>query len=379
MSVLSSSTLRRSARHLRPVALPGLLGLLAAAALACSPAAAPDAAPGTAAGTAADAAAAPAGDEGETTPAARLGDEVITIGEVDARIKDELFQRQAGGDPSALYEMRSETLETMIHQRILEAEAEAQDTTPEALVSAEAEKAVEVSDEEVQAFYAQHQDQIGAELEQVEPQIREHLTRQKQTAAATRYLQSLREARDVQVLIESPRVEVAATGPSRGPDDAPVTIIEFSDYQCPYCKRAEPVIDQILERYPEQVRLVYRHFPLDNIHAEARQAAHAAVCAEAQDAFWPFHEALFAREKLDREALLGYAEELELDTEAFEACLEAPETKQRVTSDLAAGREVGVTGTPAFFVNGVPLRGARPLADFVEVIERELAEDGQSS
>lgn len=368
--------------HRSSILVASLLALTALALPACSPAGPDSGSPEaeapapTTTGTDAEPA---GGDADEAEPAARIGEDVITIGEVDERIKEELFQRQAGGDPSKLHEMRRETLETLIHQRILEEEAEARDTTPEALVSAEAEKPVEVSDEEVQSFYEQHQDRIGAELEQVAPQIREHLTRQKQTAVASQFLDSLREGRDVEVFLESPRVEVAATGPSRGPADAPVTIIEFSDYQCPYCQRAEPVVEEVLERYPEQVRLVYRHFPLDNIHPEARDAAHAAVCAEAQDRFWPFHDLLFAGETFDREALLGYAEELELDVAAFESCLEAPETKQRVEQDLAAGREVGVTGTPAFFVNGLPLRGARPVGDFVEVIERELADGDEPS
>jgi len=159
-----------------------------------------------------------------------------------------------------------------------------------------------------------------------------------------------------------------------GPEDAPVTIVEFSDYQCPYCKRAEPVIKQVLERYPEQVRFVYRHFPLDRIHPQARPAAEAAACADEQGLFWEFHEQLFAPDaKFDDTALEAYAVEAGVDMDGFRSCLGERRTQALVEGDLQAGRSAGVSGTPAFFVNGIRLTGARPFDEFVELIEQELA------
>jgi protein-disulfide isomerase len=348
-----------------------LLGLLALGALSCSPPSSPGATGGESGGDA---------SAGDPTPAARIGDDVITVGEVDAWIKDELFRRQTGdGDTAKLHEMRSDAIENMIHQRLLEQEAERQGKSTEALLQDEAAARAQVSDEDMRAFYERNKERVAAEFDEVAPQIRRHLERQAQGEAVGEYLAALRDERDVEVLLETPRLEVAATGPARGPEDAPVTIIEFSDYQCPYCRRVEPVVEQLLERYPEQVRLVYRHFPLESIHPEARAAAEAAVCAEEQGRFWELHEQLFTNEDMSAEALQGYAEQVGLDMDAFQACLEAPETKRRIETDLAAGREVGVTGTPAFFVNGIPLRGARPLADFVAVVEGELEDGGETA
>jgi protein-disulfide isomerase len=309
----------------------------------------------------------------DSTPAARIGDEEISIGDVDDWIKEDLFRQETrGGDPARLHQARSEALDDLIHQRLLEDEAERRGVSVQAMIAEEAAKRGAVSDEEVRAFYDENQERIPDDFEAVAPRIRQHLERQAQGRAANAFLSGLREERDVEVLLETPRMEVAAEGPSRGPGDAPVTVIEFSDYQCPYCKRAEPVVAQMLERYPERVRFVYRHFPLDSIHPQARAAAHAAVCAESQDRFWEYHALLFEQEDLGAETLEELAQEVGLDLAAFEACLEAPETRQRVAADVAAGRAVGVSGTPAFFVNGVPLSGARPIEDFVDVIEKEL-------
>jgi len=121
------------------------------------------------------------------------------------------------------------------------------------------------------------------------------------------------------------------------------------------------------------VRLIYRHFPIDTIHPRARPAAVAAVCAEEQGRFWEFHEMVFSNQRnLSDESLAGFADELGLDRAAFDTCLASDAAAARVADDLDAGREVGTTGTPAFYVNGVLLSGARPVEDFVELIEAEL-------
>jgi protein-disulfide isomerase len=177
----------------------------------------------------------------------------------------------------------------------------------------------------------------------------------------------------VAVLLERPRTPVEAIGPARGPEDAPITIVEFSDYQCPFCRRAEPTIEQVLARYEGKIRFVYRHFPLDRIHPQARGASEAAACADKQGKFWEYHSALFAENaQLERASLDALAEQLELDTAAFASCLEEGQTKELVEKDLQAGSEAGVTGTPAFFINGIPLRGAVPETDFQRIIDQEL-------
>jgi protein-disulfide isomerase len=172
-------------------------------------------------------------------------------------------------------------------------------------------------------------------------------------------------------------VNVDATGPSRGPADAKVTVIEFSDYQCPFCKRAEPTVQALLQKYPTQVRLVYRHMPLDGLHPRARAAAIAAVCAEQQGKFWEYHDALFQNQQaLSDTDLDKYAADLGLDAGKFKTCRQDPATETRVNTDAAAARQAGLTGTPAFFVNGILISGARPIEDFTRWIDQELAASG---
>jgi protein-disulfide isomerase len=182
----------------------------------------------------------------------------------------------------------------------------------------------------------------------------------------------------VTIHIEAPRIDVAATGPAKGPADARVTIVEFSDFQCPFCQRVLPTLERVLETYPEDVRIVYRHLPLRS-HGRARPAAEASLCAADQDGFWPYHDALFANTKaLADEDLVRYAAESGLDAERFQRCLEERRFAAQVDEDAAAARGAGITGTPAFVVNGILLSGARPFEDFARVIDAELDRLGGS-
>ncbi len=319
------------------------------------------------------------GEARDSTAAADIGDTTVMVDEVDARIKEQLFaQATDNRNPTKLYELRSRVLDEMINERLLEQEAATRGLTKDELMRQETEKQTAVGDEELLAFYEENKERIGGvAFEEVEPRIRSHLQQQRGTTAAKQYIEALRASASVEIHLDAPRVEVEAKGASMGPDDAPVTIIEFSDYQCPYCSRAEPVVQQVLERYPSQVRFVFRHFPLERIHPLARGAAEAAACANEQGQFWEFHGKLFASgAKLDAESLQQYASDLGLDLEVFQACVEERRFQADIEADLAAGQQAGVSGTPAFFVNGIPMQGARPFDDFVSVIEKELERSG---
>jgi protein-disulfide isomerase len=318
-------------------------------------------------------------EEGERASAAQLNGETVLVAEVDAWIKEQLFtQATEDGDPMKLYELRSKALDDMIHERLLEEEAAPLGITTDELLRQETEKRIHVGDEEAVAFYEENKERMGeVSFEEVKSRIQRHLQQQRGQTATEEYLQSLRSNATIEIYLDAPRVEVAAKGPSLGPDQAPVTIIEFSDYQCPYCRRAEPVIQQLLERYPTEVRFVFRHFPLDRIHSLARGAAEAAACANEQGRFWEYHRGLFAvGAKFDAESLQQRASEAELDLEAFRICVEERRFQADIDADLADGRRAGVSGTPAFFVNGIRMDGARPLDDFVAIIENELRRSG---
>ena len=160
--------------------------------------------------------------------------------------------------------------------------------------------------------------------------------------------------------------------PSRGPDSAEVTIVEFGDFQCPFCGRVTPTLDQIEKRYGDRVRIVFKHLPL-TIHPKALAAHAAAEAAHRQGRFWEMHDAIFAKQReLEPAKLAEHARQLGLDMEKFQADLSSPELMDRIDADAAEARGLGVTGTPAFFVNGLFLSGAQPFRAFRRVIDQEL-------
>lgn len=171
------------------------------------------------------------------------------------------------------------------------------------------------------------------------------------------------------------RVNVSTDGdPSIGPDNAPVTIVEFSDYQCPYCETwYQLTFNRLLAAYPEQIRFVYRDLPLP-MHPEALPAAEAAHCAGEQDAYWKFHDALFSGQyTLSRTAYEQYAADMGLDTAAFTACLDDQRYQDEVKADADDAARLGLNGTPSFVINGRILIGALPFEDFKAIIDEELA------
>lgn len=172
------------------------------------------------------------------------------------------------------------------------------------------------------------------------------------------------------------RYDIPTEGfPSLGPEDAEIVIVEFSDYQCPFCKRwHDQVYQQLLAAYPGKIRLVFRNLPLTSIHPDAMSAAVAGLCAGEQGSFWQFHDKLFSEEYgLGRNAYTQYAVDLELDTEAFETCLDSGKFDQFIQEDMDFSLNLGVRSTPTFFVNGLAVVGAQPLDVFKQVIDKELA------
>lgn len=181
---------------------------------------------------------------------------------------------------------------------------------------------------------------------------------------------------------EAPAPEPAAVlakleiegAPALGPEDAAVTVVEFADFQCPFCARVRGTLERLRSEYPEQVRVVFKHFPLE-IHPESMLAHRAAAAAAAQGRFWELHDRIFAAPgALDRAGLLHHARALGLDLEAFERALDGPESEAAVRRDMAEGAALGVQGTPAFFINGRSLSGAQPYEAFRAQVELVLAE-----
>jgi protein-disulfide isomerase len=161
---------------------------------------------------------------------------------------------------------------------------------------------------------------------------------------------------------------------SNGPADAPITIVEFSDYQCPYCQRWHAQTYQsLLAAYPGKIRFVYRHFPLTSIHPDAFPAAESAMCAGEQNAYWQYHDKLLNGISLGNDTYFQYAQELSLDMDAFKACITDRKYESAVQADLDFAVDLGVRSTPTFFINGLAVVGAQPLDVFKQVIDKELA------
>jgi protein-disulfide isomerase len=164
--------------------------------------------------------------------------------------------------------------------------------------------------------------------------------------------------------------------PVKGPQSAPVTVIEFSDYQCPFCARNEPLIAEFLKEYPDKVRFVFKHFPLVSIHQNAMPAAKAAAAAQKQGKFWEMHEKLFANQRaLGNEQIKQYAQEIGLDLAKFETDMNSPEVQKQIQDDMALATKVGVRGTPTVFVNGKLLQN-RSLDGFKQIADPILKEKG---
>ena len=169
------------------------------------------------------------------------------------------------------------------------------------------------------------------------------------------------------------RFRVPIEGPVRGPENAKVTIVAFSDFQCPFCSRVVPTLDKIMKDYPTQVRMFFRHNPLP-FHPDAPLAAEAALAAQDQGKFWEMHDKLFVNQQnIKRPDLEKYAGELGLDMGKFKSALDSSAHKSRIDADMALGRQIGVQGTPNFFINGRPIQGAVPYDDFKKVIDDENA------
>jgi protein-disulfide isomerase/tetratricopeptide (TPR) repeat protein len=171
------------------------------------------------------------------------------------------------------------------------------------------------------------------------------------------------------------RVEVAYDPARlRGSATAPVIIVEFSDFQCPFCRQVQQTLKNLLAKYQGQVSLAYRDFPLREIHPQAQLAAEASRCAGEQGKFWEYHDLLLAHpDKLNREGLVEHARNLKLDEKKFDSCLSSAKYKAKIEEDLQEGIRAGVNGTPGFFINGIFLMGAKAQAAFERLIETELS------
>ena len=304
---------------------------------------------------------------------ATVGGEEITRNEVETNAGAQLAQLR-----SQIYDLTDQALKQTIDGKMLDLEAEKRGVDRDELISAVVDSNPPVATEaQIDSVYEAFKDQIDQPREEIAPQIEAFLLNQARRARFDSLISALREDYKVVSYLEPPRFEVAATGPAKGPESAPVTIVEFSDFDCPFCKRIYPTLNQIMDDYDGRVRLVFRQFPLHALHPNAQKAAEASLCADEQGKFWELHDAIFEGSGgLDVASLKTRAAELGLDEDAFDSCLDSGEFADQVAADVAAGRALGVSGTPALFINGRYLSGAQPYEVIARVIDDELERGG---
>lgn len=273
------------------------------------------------------------------------------------------------------YEIKKKALENLIEQRLLEKAAKDKNLTTEKLLGQEVDaKTPEPSDSEVEAYYLAQKDRLNRPLSEVKVQLRQSLKQARAQQLRQDYIKNLRTGSSVTVLLAPPKIQVGFDPKRlRGNPKAPVMIVEFSDYQCPYCRQVEPIVEAVLAKYGDKVSLAYRDLPLRQIHPQAQIAAEASRCALEQGKFWEYHDQLFTAAKLDHDALVDYARTLKLDEKQFDSCLTGEKYKTDIEKDLNEGMGAGITGTPGFLINGIFVSGAQPEESFRRLIDDELA------
>jgi protein-disulfide isomerase len=318
--------------------------------------------------------AASAADAGANSILATVGDHRITRQEVDDKVLHSV-------NPSELYDLRKQTLDSMIDGYVVDQAATKAGLSPDEFLKRELKSGGErkVTEADARKFYDTHKAQIqggaaGRSFDQIKAALVAALQRQQDKERREAVIAKLRAQNHVEIALKAPRAAVVSNGrPWTGGKDAAVTVVEFSDFQCPYCKAAENSIKAVREKYGNRVKLVYMDFPL-GFHGHAMDAARAAQCAAGQNKFWQYHDALFAdQSKLKPADLKAVAAKLGLNTAAFNTCFDKNEPDAGIRQEMTQGQSLGITGTPTFFINGREIVGAQPVPKLEEVIDDELA------
>jgi protein-disulfide isomerase len=277
-----------------------------------------------------------------------------------------------------LYKLERQKLDEYIGATLLTKEAKSRNVSVSTLLEQEVNSKVPpITEAEIQGFYNSNKERLQVELDKVHDQIRDYLRDQRLESRKNEFFKTLRSKAKVTTYLKSPpifRADVAVNGaPFKGSERATVTIVKFEDFQCPYCKTVQTTYQALLKRYDGKVRLVHKDLPLDAIHPQARQAAEAARCAGEQGKFWEYHDALYANSpKAAVEELKAYAKEVGINATSFEQCFTSGKYKGLVQKDLSEGAQLGLTGTPTFFINGREMSGAQPVEAFTAIIDEEL-------
>jgi len=289
--------------------------------------------------------------------------------------RSELHQQEAGALLQArydFYQAEQKALNDLIARRLLDNEARREHLSVDELLKREVDrKVMDLTEDQLRTVY----DVIAPKdsFEAMRGKIQESVRAQRLQKARAAYVDSLREKANVLVLLAPPRADFAVGDAARlGPASAPVQLVEFADYECPYCIKVHPDLKKLRAEFGDRISLVYKDFPLP-MHAHAQKAAEAARCAGAQDKFWQYHDQLFSSTHIDVPQLKQFATDLGLDMVKFNNCLDSGQQAAAVQKDAAEAQKIGLSGTPSFFLNGHFFTGALKYEDLRQMVLRELS------
>lgn len=305
---------------------------------------------------------------------ASMGGQQILEADLVKGIESDLYEAEL-----KVYEIKYAKLQAMLLERFMNQDPDKKGLTNDEFLDKHIAKTVKVTDAQVEAFIKERQipkDQINPEIK---ARIVEYLTVESKKVAVDNWIAAKTKKTPVEIYIQKPTLPTfevnVGDAPFKGASDAKVTIVEFSDFQCPFCSKGAQVLSALEKKYGNKIKIAFKHYPLP-FHAQARIAAEASMCANEQDSklFWKMHDAMFAdQSKLDKDNLIATAKKAGVKEAEFKACLEAGKYKAKIDADVAQGGTLGIKSTPTFFINGKLISGAQPLEVFTEVIDGDLA------
>ena len=305
------------------------------------------------------------------TVVARVNEKEITQKQVDDSITAQLYPLQ-----QQLYAIRKAALDNLVTRKLLESEATARSVSVEELRKQLKQGEIKVNTAQVEEAYKQNASFFASmSPDEARERLRLDLENQARMKNYRAGLEALRKKWSVSIDF-SPPVFVTelddGVSPAKGSANPRVTIVEISDFECPFCKQVQGALKQIVESYGSDVRLVFKNLPLEG-HRNSFPAARAAYCAAAQDRFWQFHDALFSAQDLSPPMLEQIASTLGLAPEKFKTCLNSEQSRAAIVKDLEAAKLFRIDSTPSFIINGKLIKGALSFADFQKIIEQELS------
>lgn len=303
-----------------------------------------------------------------TAALAVVNGDTVTSAELEQKEANHLLQARY-----QFYQAERKALDDLIDGRLLEQEAKRQGISIDQLVKQEVESKVKDPTEDQVEVYYEGTDSKEP-YDKVHQKIVDHIRDLRRSKLLAAYIESLRLKSTVVIELAPPTASIQSSNEagSTGRSDAPVQVVEFADYQCPYCQKVNPDLNKLIQEYAGKVSVVYKDFPLP-MHANAEKAAEAARCAGEQGKFWEYHNLLFSEKKLDLVGLKQQAKALKLNEDKFDQCLDSGQEAANVDTDRNEGMKLGLSGTPSFFINGHFFSGAVDYATLKQMVDQQLA------